>query len=204
VIRQALTQLGEELRQARIAAGLSQREVGAAVGISHTAISRIERGLALEVPFATLVVLASALGLDVPLRAYPRGDPIRDAAQVALIARVRARLPRQLGWRTEVPLGIAGDLRAWDAVINGPGWRLPIEAETRLRDVQALLRRLALKQRDGGAGVVLLVVADTRHNRHVLRAAADDFRASYPVQGRLVLAALTRGERPAGNGLLLA
>ena len=57
---------------------------------------------------------------------------------------------------------IAGDLRAWDAVITLAGRRAGCEAETAgLTDIQALERRLALKLRDGDVDVLILVVADT-------------------------------------------
>ena len=76
--------------------------------------------------------------------------------------------------RTEVPLPIQGDLRAWDAVIAGfqpEADPLHTEAETRLYDAQGQLRRIALKARDGGADVLLLVVADTPRNRTAVRSA---------------------------------
>ena len=98
--RRFLQLIGEEFREARLRAGLTQRQLGAAVGISHTEISRIELGKASRVPYETLVMLATVLGLDLPLRAYPSGEPIRDAAQVALLGRLRSRLPRNLRWRT--------------------------------------------------------------------------------------------------------
>ncbi len=195
--------MGDELREARVQAALTQRELGGFVGISQAAIGRIERGQSPHVAYETLVVLASALGLDIPLRAYPNGDPVRDAAQLALLASLRALLPTGLRHPTEVPLGIIGDLRAWDEVIEGRGWSLPTEAETRIRDVQALHRRLALKCRDAGVDTMLLVVADTRHNRHVLRLAATDLAEAFPVRGRDALAALRRGEKPSGSAILL-
>ncbi len=195
--------MGDELREARIQAALTQRELGAVVGISPAAVGRIERGQAPHVAYETLVLLASALGLDIPLRAYPNGDPVRDAAQLALLVRLRVLLPTGLRHPTEVPLGIAGDLRAWDQVIEGQGWSLPTEAETRIRDVQALRRRLALKCRDAGVDTMLLVVADTRHNRQVLRLAAADLGEAFPVRGRDALAALRRGDKPAGSAILL-
>jgi transcriptional regulator with XRE-family HTH domain len=166
--RHALSTVGQEFREARLAAGLTQRRVAEAVGISHTELSRIERGLALWVPFETLVVIAAILGLDLPLRAFPAGGPIRDRAQIELLAKFRALLPTDLTWRTEVPLRIGRDLRAWDAVVGGRGWNVPVDAETRLRDVQALARRTALKRRDDGAEIMVLLVAGTRTNRHVL------------------------------------
>ena len=203
LIRRALMTIGEELRESRIRAGLSQREVGRLVGLSHSHISRIESGLVRTARYDTLVRIGAVLGLDIPLRAYPNGDPVRDAAQLALIGRFRAVLPASVRWRAEVALGIPGDLRAWDGVISGPGWSMPVEAETRIRDVQALLRKLALKQRDAGADQILLLLADTRHNRSVLRLYADEF-AAFPADRRAARAALASGRSPGTSCLLLA
>lgn len=201
--RRALLAIGEEFRETRIRADLALRELAARVGISPAAISRIEHGLSPHVAYETLVALGAGLGLDVPLRAYPNGDPVRDAAQLALLARFRAELPAGVRWRSEVPLGPAGgDRRAWDAVIEGRGWSLPIEAETRLRDVQELQRRLALKCRDGGADRMILLVADTRHNAHVLRLYAAELHGSFPVREREAMASLVAGAQPAGSAIV--
>ena len=201
--QRAVAIVGEELREARLQAGLTQTELGEAVGLSKSEISRIELGRARSVPYERLVLIAAALGLDVPLRTFPAGEPVRDAAQLALLAGFRRLLPATLGWRTEVPLNVPGDRRAWDAVIEGRGWRVPVEAETRLRDIQALSRRIALKQRDDRADVVILLVADTRHNRHVLRLAAADLAATFPTSGHAALRALSEGRQPAGSAIVL-
>jgi transcriptional regulator with XRE-family HTH domain len=166
-------------------------------------VSRIERGIATRVPYETLAMIAAVLGLDLSLRTFPAGDPVRDAAQLTLLAKLRGLLPAGRRWRTEVPLAIPGDLRAWDAVIEGRGWRVAVEAETRLRDVQALSRRLALKQRDDRQEVVILLVADTRHNRHVLRLAGPDLAPAFPTPGRAIREALSKGEAPRASGILL-
>jgi transcriptional regulator with XRE-family HTH domain len=204
LVRRALLAIGEELREARIAAGLSQRELGAIVGRSHTQIGRIERGEAPQVPYETLVMIGVALGLDIPLRAYPSGDPVRDAGQLALLVRFRSRISPNLRHRTEVPIGLQGDLRAWDEVLLGPGWSIPVEAETRIRDTQALRRKLALKLGDSGFDRMILLIADTRHNRHVLRIAAAEFGEAFPTSGRDALASLRRGERPSGSAIAFA
>ncbi len=200
--RRFLQLIGEELREARLRAGLTQRQLGAAVGISHTGVSRIELGRAPHVSYETLAVMATVLGLDLPLRVYPSGEPIRDAGQVPLLGRLRSRLPPALTWRTEVPLRIPGDRRAWDGVIGGGDWEVPIDAESRLHDVQAWSRREALKRRDDNRDVVILLVADTRHNRHVLRLVAADLASQYPVRGADALASLAAGERPAGSAIV--
>lgn len=186
-----------------MAAALSQRQLGAIVGLSHAEISRIERGAAPWVTIETLSLIAAALGLDLSIRTFPAGGPIRDAAQLALLVRFRRRVDPRLSWRTEVPIGIPGDLRAWDAVVGDRAWRVAIDAETRLRDVQALVRREALKRRDDGAVTMVLVVADTRHNRGVLRLAGPDLGGDFPVRGQEILDALARGQQPSGSGIVL-
>jgi transcriptional regulator with XRE-family HTH domain len=198
-----LASIGDELREARLAAGLSQQQVADQVGLSHAEISRIELAQTERVPYVTLAVVGAALGLDVSLRAFPNGEPIRDVGQLQLLGRLRAGLAGGLGWRTEAPIRVPGDQRAWDAEISAPGWRAVVDAETRLRDVQAVSRRVVLKARDDQADVVILLVSDTRHNRRVLRLAAADLAAIFPVPGRSILSALRAGTRPSGSGIVV-
>jgi transcriptional regulator with XRE-family HTH domain len=201
--RRRLVGLGDELREARLSAGLSQRDVAELVGVSHAEISRVELAQSERVPYQTLAVIGSALGLDVSIRAFPSGEPIRDAAQVALLGRLRTRLAPILRWATEIPVRLPGDRRAWDAEIRGADWRAVVDAESRLRDVQALARKVTLKARDDEADLVILLVAATRHNRHVVRLAAGDLAGSFPTNGRAILRALSIGERPPASGLVL-
>lgn len=143
--------------------------------------------------------IASVVGLDVAIRTYPRGDPLRDAGHLRLLERFRRELHPTLKWRTEVPLPIAGDKRAWDALVSGPGWQIPVEAETVVTDWQALERKLALKRRDGDLAHVILLVADTRRNRDALGAATP---AAYS-GSRAVLAALRGGRDPGASGVVI-
>jgi hypothetical protein len=107
-----------------------------------------------------------------------------------------------LAVRTEVPLPIESDLRAWDAVVRGADWSRPTEAETVLDDIQALERRLALKVRDGGVDGVILVIADTGRNRRALAAAPGSF-LGFDRNARRVLSALAKGRDPGGSALIL-
>jgi transcriptional regulator with XRE-family HTH domain len=188
--RRIAAELTTELRRARIDRGLSQADVGRAVGLSGQQVSRIERGLAPDVSITGLCRLLAVVGLEVSARAYPTGEPIRDRAHVALLGRFRQQLHRSLRWRTEVPLPIAGDLRAWDGHVSGAGWRIGVEAETRPTDLQALERRLALKLRDGCVDAVILVLANPRHNRALVQAHRDELVERFPVPGRRALDAL--------------
>lgn len=169
-------------------------------------IWRFERGRLERIVIAELGAWLAVVGLDVSLKAYPAGDPIRDRSQLALLERLRVCLHPSLRWRTEVPLPIERDLRAWDAMIIGrmtEPWRVRVEAETRLADVQALERKLMLKVRDDPAGAVLLLVNDTAGNRRALRTARVGLRDLLPLDTRHVLAALRVGREPEANGIAI-
>jgi len=200
----AVREVGRQLREARFAAGLSLRELSDAVGISRSELSRIELGKSPQVPVRTLVIVAALLGIDLSVRGFPAGDPIRDAGQLRLIGRFRTALPPALSWRSEVPIDAPGDMRAWDGVITAKGWQAAVEAETRLSDVQACLRRLALKRRDDRRAIVILLLADTRHNRRVARAAGLSPSPDFPIVGWKALAALRAGDHPGGSAVIWA
>ena len=146
--------------------------------------------------------MAAVVGLDLVVRLFPGPDPVRDRAHVRLLARLQAELPA-LKWLTEVPLPIPGDQRAIDAVIRLGSLRVGFELETRLMDAQALVRRLALKQRDAGMASIVLVVADTRSNRAALAAAGETLRSTFPLAKREVIASLRVGRAPNANGIVL-
>ena len=140
--------------------------------------------------------MGAAVGLDLAARLYPAGEPIRDVAHRALIERLRLRLHPSLTLLTEVPLPIPGDRRAWDAVIRGLDWQMPVEAETRPRDAQALDRRIALKLCDAGFDKVILLLLDSAHNRRLVASGA--LAGRYPIDGRSALARLAQGRTQAG------
>lgn len=201
---------GREFKAARLNAGLSQDDVSCAAGISRPQYGRIERARSPEVSLARLATIAAVLGLETSLRFFPAGDPVRDAGHVALLERLRARLHSSLAWRTEVPFPQAGDLRAWDATVAGfqiPAGRTrrrgAVEAETRPVDLQALDRKLALKERDGGADWVILLLANTRHNRSLLAGPGATLRARFPLEGRRALELLAAGVDPERNAIVL-
>jgi len=175
-------------------------------GTSRSRLWRFERGLLERVPATEVGAWCAVVGLDLVIRTYPAGDPIRDRAQLALLERLRARLHPALRLRTEVPLGIEGDLRAWDAEIRGgepTPWRLRVEAETGIPDGQALERRLNLKVRDDPAGRVILLVSDTRANRVALRAIREGMRDGFPLDSRTILMSVGRARDPGGSGVVI-
>lgn len=204
--RDALRRLGREHREARTAAGLSLRTCAGASGASYPQLLRFERGDIERLNVPDIGAWFAVLGFDIAIRPYPAGDPIRDRAQLALLDRLRTRLHPSLRYRTEVPLPIEGDLRAWDAEIRGHEprqWRARIEAETRVADGQALERKLALKLRDDPGGHLILLVADTRANRRALATLGPGLREMFPAKPREILRALVAGHEPPGSGIVL-
>jgi hypothetical protein len=173
--------------------------------MSRAQVSRVERADAPRVSVLELARLLAVVGLELSGRAYPAGPPIRDAAHRALLDRFRERVSPAVAWQFEVPLGLLGDQRSWDAVMLVGAARVSVEAETRPRDVQAMQRRLAAKRRDDPSisGVVLLL-ADTRHNRLLLKEHGDALRADLSEPGAELLRALADGRKPGGSGVVLA
>jgi transcriptional regulator with XRE-family HTH domain len=165
-IRIGLAHVLEDIRAARVAAGLSQRHVAHAVGASHSRIRRLEGSQIAEPPLELLAATCAVVGLSLVVKAYPGGDPLRDSAHAKLLARLHRVLHPGLRFRTEQPFPIYGDLRAWDATIAGRGWICHVEAETALTDGQAMSRRLFQKIRDGHPGRVILLLSNTPRNRN--------------------------------------
>lgn len=195
--------VGDELRAARTAAGLSLRSLEAASGVSRSELSRIERAVTTAASVDELSRVAAALGLSLSVRLFAAGSPIRDAAQQALLARFRPLVHASVAWSPEVGIPIAGDRRAWDVMLRGAGWRLAVEGESRLGDIQAVERRIALKRRDDNNVDVVLLVNDTRHNRQVLATEREALRAMFPLDTRAVLAALRAGRHPGASGIVV-
>ena len=199
--RELRHRVSAEARSVRLAGGISQADLAGPLGLSRSQLSRIERGLS-PLDLEVAARLFALLGHELSVRAYPVGDPIRDAAQASLIDRLRAASHPSIRWRTEVPFPDPGDLRAWDMTGQAPEVRIAVEAESRPRDLQALARRLALKIRDGGFERLILLVADTRTNREVMRAHPEWVAEHFPLPGGRALELLRAGVQPPENALI--
>jgi transcriptional regulator with XRE-family HTH domain len=195
--------MGREIREARLAAGLSQADVARASARSQPRISRIERSVGRPPTVVELSAVASVVGLKLVVRAFPVLDRVRDAGQLRMLAAVERRLPAGTGWRSEVPMPAHGDLRALDAMVTLSDCRVAIEAWTRLGDFQAQVRAAELKRRDAGADRLVVLLADTAHNRSALRSAEQLVNAQFPLRTRAVMSALTRGRDPGADGIVL-
>ena len=199
----AVRRIGNEVRLARRGRGLSLDRVAKEARLSVAELSRIERALVPGVGLVTLARLCAVVGLDLSARAYPGGSPIRDSRHARLLDKLRRLLHLALGWALEVPLPNLGDQRAWDALIRGDGWRYGVEAELNPLDGQALIRRLNLKQKEGGVDGVILLMPDTRQTRQFRREFAGDLQTAFPIPARLALVRLANGLDPGGNAIII-
>lgn len=198
-----MIELGQAFLEQRSALGFSQEHVAVASGLDRLRYGRIERGQ-LSATIVELDRIAAVLGLELSIRLYPGGPPVRDAGQAARLGGFLAHARPPLRHNVEVSLPKREgtfEQRAWDAVLAGHGERTACELEMRVRDVQAMRRRHDLKRRDDPMEHFLLLIADTRHNRSVIREFADLFADLPRLRPTDVYRALEAGTHPP-TGLL--
>lgn len=198
-----LREIGRELRVARILAGLSQAEVGRRLGKSASYVSRVEYALIAGVDTGDLYRHAAIVGLKPYIKLFPLGRRVMDGPQLALWERFRIRLAA--GWTValEVPVPIAGDLRAADAVISVPGCICMVEVITRLADFQAQYRAATVKARDLGADFIIFVLANTATNRRIVREAGIAATDAFPLRTRDALRSLGAASSPGANAIVM-
>jgi len=204
--RRALRQrqeLGADLREARLAAGLRQGDVGRALGWSHARVGRIERAQSQRVTLDDFALLAACVGMSFSGKFFPTAGRLRDAGQLSMINRYRELVaPGRWISRLEAPVGLPGDQRAFDLMLVRGSLHVMHEFISRLRDVQAQVRRLTVKQADAREARLILVIAATHANRRALAEAGGALRDSFPVSTKAVLGALRAGMDPGGNGIV--
>ena len=135
-----------DLVNARHKAGLPQRRVARALGVSRSLVAAWE--VRRVVPTHTqLSQWGAAVGLDVSLRTFLGGPPLRDAGQLRILSRLHVALGATWTWRTEVPISRnPADRRAMDAVLSRDDRRVGVEAVSRLTDAEGQIRPILLKQ----------------------------------------------------------
>lgn len=174
------------------------------VGVSQSDISRIEQLRRVELTsFAEIGAMAAVLGYDLGANLYPVGDAIRDKGHQALIGRFRKVLSPAWRVAAEVPLLNRDDKRAWDLLLRIPMQLVGVEAETKIRDVQSFVRRIRERERDGGADVIVIVLAELAHNRRILPQLLEALGPNYATSARRALKSLREGKTLAGGAVVL-
>jgi transcriptional regulator with XRE-family HTH domain len=206
--RRMAERVRSEVRDTRIALGMSQADVGRAAGMSHAAVSRFESGIVKQLRLGEICRLCRAVGLQLHISSSPTGVRVRDAASLRILGRFEALLAPPLRLPREVLLPAAGELRAWDAaVVAGPSARAErafVEVVSRFGDAQATARYLAVKLRDDGRSTTLiLVIGRTRANRAVLAEYREALRQQFPLDGSAIARALRTARLPPASGIIV-
>lgn len=197
--RRAITQL----RDQRLSLGLSQAAIATAVGWSQQHYSRFERDQLEDLGLVQLSTVASVLGLEPSVTFHPAGPALRDKGHEALIGRLTGVLSPVWHVGREVLFPNPGDPRSWDLLLRLPDFRLGVEAETRIRDMQALVRRLHERDREGGAAALLLVLSDSAHNRRTVPDLRVALGPDYATPAVEVMKALREGAPIPKSGVVL-
>ena len=195
--------IGADLRTRRHILGASQTDVGDAIGLSASEVSRREHGNAPNVSALSLGEHAAAVGLRMNLTMFPIGGGVRDAAQLRYIHRFLERVSDSFLRELEAVIPLPGDLRAVDVVLRATGCLIAVEVITRLGDVQAQIRVARTKARDIGATRLILAVAGTRANRRALEEARPSLTGAWELDTRRVMAALAGGHQPEHDAIVL-
>jgi transcriptional regulator with XRE-family HTH domain len=201
--------LGTALRDARVAAGLRQREVAARAGVSQPEIARLEGGHGTATGIVTWAACGAAVGLQLAgfFEAAAGADVPRDIEhlrrQNLLIAMAVGG-----GWLAEPEAALPDDgprprsidvlltraasreaavVEVWDLVVDGGHVMRGLEAK-----VLATRDRLGPEWRVEG----LLVVRGTRRNRTLIAGLAALFAARYPASSHAWLRALRHHDTP--------
>jgi transcriptional regulator with XRE-family HTH domain len=196
-----------ELNIARDSAALSHAELASALGWSQSAVRRHLKNELDDPGVVALCEIASVLGYEVSLGLHPIGDALRDKGQLEVGKRFDAILSDKWRATDETLLPGAGEQRAWDKLLRlvgaSPRYLVGVDIETRVHDIQALVRRTRGRQRDGMVDAILIVLADTAHNRRVVAELRQALGPDYAVSARKILGALRSGERLVGGGVVL-
>lgn len=205
--------IGRVVRAVRQRLELRQSDLAGRVGVSQTAISKLERGRLESVGLETLRRVAVELDISITINANWRGgqgDRLLDRAHAAIVDHVVDALVG-LGWEVvpEFSFNHFGDRGSVDVLAWHPGQRilLIVEVKATLTDLQDLLAALSRKVRVVPAIAAqtfgweplhvaqLLFVGDTKGNRAVVSRHAAIFDAAFPMRSR---EARTWVSRPAG------
>jgi transcriptional regulator with XRE-family HTH domain len=195
-----------ELRERRMVLGISQHALARDLGWSQANLWRVE-AREIGVTVARMSEMASLLGLELSIGLHELGDPIRDKGQQALAGRFAELLSPLWAVTAEALLPMPGDLRAWDKLLRltgaGPRHLVGVDLETRIRDIQALVRRTRMRERDGGVDAIVIVLSDSATNRRLVGELRDALGPDYATNPRVLLRALREGSALVGSGVVL-
>jgi transcriptional regulator with XRE-family HTH domain len=201
---QVVSTLLAHIKTARHEANLSQDALARRLSWPQTRYSRFERNVD-PITVHDVCLVAVLLGLKPRFDLYRAEEGLRDQGHTRLIARFVALLSPLWHVMVEAPFPTLGDLRSWDVFLRlvTPTHRTGVEAETRVRDQQELVRRIRQRDLHGGVDTILVLLSDSAHNRAAVAALRDALGPDYHPQPQAIIAALRAGVPLPGSGVIL-
>jgi hypothetical protein len=158
----------------------------------------------MTVPIPRLCEIGSVLGLELSGGWHPAGDAVRDRGHQAVKRRfIPLVAAPPYGLTQEAPFPNIGDLRSWDLLLRLDQQRVGVEFETHVRDIQACVRRIRARERSGGVDLIILVLADTAHNRRIIDELRQALGPDFATSRSAITAALGSGRPVPGSGVVL-
>jgi transcriptional regulator with XRE-family HTH domain len=207
--RRSSLRLGEEIRDLRLDAGVSLRELAAATGLDPSHLARIEKAN-VHASLEALTIISVALGADLGLRLFAGVGPrIHDRFQAPMLeALLRVLAPR---WLPRLEVAIPRPVRGVaDLVLTDRAGPTTVigEAQSEFRRIEQQLRWMAEKAKaleelagDGRSVSRLLIVRSTEATRAVVRRYSATMSAAYPARTADVVDSLTNGRPWPGDGI---
>lgn len=208
-LRRTCIRFGEEFREIRLRAGVSQAVVARAVGVARSVICRIEQGDP-DVSPRIRARAAAVLGADLRISIYPEAAPlIHDAAHARIVEAVlKLSHPR---WRATIEAPVPGPgRRSSDIRLDHGLDTVLLEVESRVRALEAIIRECAEKRAAVAAEIgperrvhVVLVLPPTRHHKALVAAHPRIVATAFPASRHELDLALAHPVAPwPGDGIL--
>jgi transcriptional regulator with XRE-family HTH domain len=208
-LRHLSMRIGDEVRQLRLDAGVSLRELGDATQIDPSHIARIEKAR-VRPSLDVLTAVSVALGANMSLRFYADTGPrIHDRHQAPMIETLLRALDPN--WIPQLEVVVPGRLRgAADLLLTHRTNRVVVvgEAQSQFRRIEQQLRWIGEKaaafasEDETRLTSRLLLLRSTESTRAITRAFATTLSAAYPARSIDVFDALTGTTRWPGAGIL--
>ena len=205
-----------DLERLRSDAGVTRSVLARAARVDIGYLSRVVTGDR-QPSISVLVAIATALGADLSIRAFPTTGPnIYDRIQARIVEElVRVAHP---SWRRAVEVAVQRPARGFvDLVLHRPSELVAAEVHTRLDRVEQTIRWSQDKARSLPSPDIsppgpnepavhrLLVLRSTATTREIARRFEATLAAAYPARASDTYAALTQPDRPwPGDAILWA
>ena len=210
-LRRTCTRFGDEIREIRLRAGVSQAALAQAIGVSRSVICRMEQG-GPDVSARIRARAVSVLGADFRIAVYPGGAPlIHDAAHARIVEAVLGRCDPSWHPTIEAPVPGMGR-RSTDIRLDRRGETVLMEVETHVRALEAIIREGAGKRAavaDMAPATqrihVVLVLPPSRHHRALVKAHPGIVAVAFPASHAALSGALASQDVDwPGDGILWA